>query len=513
MNKKNFLFPTLIGCAGLALAFKTLSNSGQAKQSPKRTPTGATFDEIDAYLEEQVARLNIPGAALSIVDGEQLVHHRGFGRAWPGGEPPSPQTPFFIGSLTKSFTALAVMQLMEAGKIELDAPVQRYLPWFQVANPQASAQMTVRHLLNQTSGLSTWSGWTPLVSFDKHPNATEHLVRALARFKPARLPGEGYEYSNANYDVLGLIVETISGESYEEYMQRHIFDPLEMYHSYTKQARAQRDGLAAGHRFWFWYPFAAPNIEPPRGSLPSGQLIASAEDMAHYLIAQLNGGCYSSAQVLSTAGVAEMHRPAAAVEMLGWTSHYTMGWYHEEHDRMRILWHTGFVPDFAAYMALLPEQKIGAILLFNADHFMMNPVMTEVGHGLMTRVAGRPPLPALLGLSFVKVVPWATRALLLIPLLQIIGAAVTLRKLRRWREDPQQRPSHSRLWLQYILLPLIPNLALAAVPVILQVRKMLGFLLLFFPDFSWVALLGGGFAGVWSLLRTGLILRNGRKAN
>ena len=84
------------------------------------------------------------------------MHQRGFGQARPGGEAPTPQTPFFIGSLTKSITALAVMQLVEAGKVELDAPVQRYLPWFRVADPQASAQMTVRHLLNQTSGLPLW---------------------------------------------------------------------------------------------------------------------------------------------------------------------------------------------------------------------------------------------------------------------------------------------------------------------------------------------------------------------
>ncbi len=118
-----------------------------------RSPRATSYDAIDAYVEEQMRRLNIPGVSLAIVEGDQIVHLRGFGQARPGGEAPTPQTPFFIGSLTKSITALAVMQLVEAGKIELDAPVQRYLPWFRVADPEASAQMTVRHLLNQTSGL------------------------------------------------------------------------------------------------------------------------------------------------------------------------------------------------------------------------------------------------------------------------------------------------------------------------------------------------------------------------
>ena len=124
---------------------------------------------IDAYVEEQMHRLNIPGVSLAIVEGDQIVHLRGFGQARPGGEAPTPQTPFFIGSLTKSFTALAVMQLVEAGKIELDAPVQRYLPWFRVADPQASAQMTVRHLLNQTSGLPMLPGMADLGRFRQSP--------------------------------------------------------------------------------------------------------------------------------------------------------------------------------------------------------------------------------------------------------------------------------------------------------------------------------------------------------
>ena len=88
----------------------------------------AAYTDIDAYLEGQMRRLSIPGVSLAIVEGDRIVYQRGFGRARPGGEVPTPQTPFFIGSLTKSFTALAVMQLVEAGKIDLDAPVQRYLP-------------------------------------------------------------------------------------------------------------------------------------------------------------------------------------------------------------------------------------------------------------------------------------------------------------------------------------------------------------------------------------------------
>lgn len=210
MSIKKFLFPSLLVGAVLALIPRVIAKLASAKP----VSTSGPYDAIDAYVEEQMHRLNIPGVSLAIVEGDKIVHLRGFGKARPGGEAPTPQTPFFIGSLTKSFTALAVMQLVEAGKVELDAPVQRYLPWFRVADPQASAQMTVRHMLNQTGGLPMSLGMADLGDFDSRPDATERQVRALSTLKLARPVGAKFEYSNTNYNVLGLIVEAASRESY-----------------------------------------------------------------------------------------------------------------------------------------------------------------------------------------------------------------------------------------------------------------------------------------------------------
>lgn len=520
MNKKKFLFQSLIGCAALALALKWLGGklthaSGvlrEAKPTPRRVSGGTSFEEIDTFIEEQMKRLKIPGAALAVVEGDKITHLRGFGKARPGGDAPSPQTPFFIGSTTKSFTALAVMQLVEAGKIGLDAPVQLYLPWFRVADPQASARMTVRHLLNQTSGLTTVSGWVPLGDFDNHPDATQRQARELSKLKLTRPVGSAYEYSNANYNVLGLIIEAASGESYSDYIEHHIFNPLGMSHSYTLPALAKQNGLAVGHQYWFWFPIAVPNLAIPRGSLPSGQLITSSEDMARYLIAHLNGGRCGEAQILSPEGIAELHRGVAEVVNMGISAgQYGMGWFITDIGQTETVWHTGSVPDFSSYMALLPEQKKGVILLVNAGQFMMTPVLGDVGAELAALLAGQQPPPS--PLSFIRFTPWATRALLLIPLLQILGVATTLRQLRHWRQDPQRRPSPGRIWGLHILLPIIPNLSLVAVPVYLWVRKMLGFMLFFFPDFSWIALICGGFAGVWTFLRTGMILRILRKSS
>ncbi len=504
MNIKKFLFPSLLVCTVLALTHRLFAKPASAKPASNSD----SYDAIDAYIEQQMRRLNIPGVSLAVVEGDKIVHLRGFGRARPGGEAPSPQTPFFIGSTTKSFTALAVMQLVEAGKVELDAPVQRYLPWFRVADPQASAQMTLRHLLNQNSGLPLLPGWQLLADFDDRPAAAECQVRALSTLKLNRPVGSAFEYSNLNYNLLGLIIEAASGESYAAYIQNHIFDPLEMRHSYTSKAAAKQDGLAVGHQSWFGVPIAVPDLPVPSSSLPSGQLISSAEDMAHYLITHLNEGRYGEAQILSPGGIAELHRPAVDASSWGVTERYGMGWYIEEHGQTRIVWHSGMVPDSYTYMALLPEQKKGVVLLINANHFTMQLTLTEVGMGVATLLAGQQSAPIQFG-----AIPWAQRGLLLIPLLQFIGVAATLRLMRRWRQDPMSRPSRGRMWGQHILLPLIPNLSLTAIPIFLLVSGMLRFMLLFFPDFSWIALICSGFAGIWAFLRTGLILRALRKSS
>jgi CubicO group peptidase (beta-lactamase class C family) len=215
--------------------------------------------------------LRIPGLALGIVRGDHIVHLNGFGVADPSGRPVTPQTPFIMGSLAKSFTALAVMQLVEQGQVELDAPVQRYLPWFRVADDAASAQITVRHLLNQTSGLSTKTGRAFQGNPDLSDGALEQAVRALRDYPLAQPVGMTYQYSTVNYAVLGLIVQTVSGQSFEDYVQEHIFVPLDMRSSYTSQSAAQAHGLASGCRYWFGQPVAA-DLPDNRSLVPAGYL-------------------------------------------------------------------------------------------------------------------------------------------------------------------------------------------------------------------------------------------------
>lgn len=467
-------------------------NTGAARSS-------AAYGVIDAYIEQCMRRLKIPGVSLAIIEGDQIVHLRGFGKAQPDGRPPTPQTPFMIGSVTKSVTALAVMQLVETGRIELDAPVQRYLPWFRVADPQASAWMTVRHLLNQTSGLPTSSGEIPLADFDATPGATERRVRALATLKLTHPVGAALEYSNANYNVLGLIVESASSESYADYVANHIFMPLEMSHTYCAQAVAQQNGLATGYRYWFAIPVAAPHLPIPHGSLPSGWLFSCAEDMARYAIAHLNGGRYADSQILSEGGIDTLHSGVLELRKLGISAgKYGMGWFDATIGRSRLLWHGGIVPNYFAYMALLPGQKKGFVLLANADQHWMSPVLTDVGMGVAALLAGEQPARSPFG-----VIPWALRALLLIPTFQIVDVAATLRLLRRPRPKPGRGPDGARA---PGLLPSVLHLLFALTLLIPFLGKRRGYRMLYMPDIAWVALVCGSFSLVWSALRTGLVL-------
>jgi hypothetical protein len=282
-----------------------------------------------------------------------------------------------------------------------------------------------------------------------------------------------------------------------------------MRHSYTSREEAARAGLAMGHRYWFGYPVAAPAARSPTGSLASGELISCIEDPAHHLIAQLNEGRYGEVQVLSPAGIAEMQRPAmpAGKVLSVPLGHYAMGWFVVDRGPTRIIWHDGVVPDFYAYVAMLPEQKKGIVLLVNADHFLMNVSLTEVGAGAAALLAGAQPDPIRLG----TIIPWALRGLWLIPLVQVFGVTATLLRVRGWRKYPDTRPARRRTWVLHVLAPIIPNLLLAVIPVLTFAKGRAGFLFLFGPDFSWLGLLCGGFAAIWMCVRTWLTLQVLRK--
>jgi CubicO group peptidase (beta-lactamase class C family) len=461
----------------------------------------ANFDEIDEYISAKMEELRIPGAALVIVQGDQIVHLKGFGVADADGRPVTPQTPFFTGSTGKSITALAIMQLVEAGKIKLDAPVQTYLPWFRVAVPNASQIITVRQLLNMLSGIPRSIGQEQIANFDLSDSAIENNVRALAKIELISPPGQRYEYSNANYVTLGMIIQAVSGQSYETYIREHIFQPLDMQNSFTSKTEAEQDGLAVGYQKWFGMPVASPDLPFSRGSLPAGQLILSAEDFGHYLIAQLNNGSYQGVSLLSPAGIAEMHQPP--VNTQGVTTSYGMGWEMQHFQGVQVLSHDGAVPGYTTAMFLVPEKNMALAMVMNTYSPMLGFRVSRLPGNVLRMLLGQDTvqLNEILLRQIIYVL------VMLIPLLHFISVVMTLRRVRSWRGGAPLSPQTQIA--RYVALPLIWNAAIAYVLLVTLPKAFevdISTMILLQPDVSWVAVISGVFAIVWGLVRTGIVV-------
>jgi CubicO group peptidase (beta-lactamase class C family) len=460
-------------------------------------PTAAPdFAAIDAFVEAEMDAQRIPGLALGIVEGDRIVHMRGFGHADSSGRAVSAQTPFVIGSLSKSVTALAIMQLVEAQKVDLDAPVQRYIPWFRVADEEASAQITVRHLLNQTSGLSTKTGRSFQGSGDTSDDALERAVRKLSTVDLTEPVGAAHQYSTINYAVLGLIVQTVSGESYERYVQEHIFRPLKMRHSFTSEPEAERQGLAAGHHYWFGRPTVAA-LPYNRGLLPAGYLISSAEDMTHYLIAQLNGGQYGGAAVLSPSGTADLQRPAVSTAESD--TSYGMGWFVGPVNGIPAVFHQGETFNYHANIVLIPGSDRGVVVLMNAENSLdlfIRGRMGTVAEGVSSLLEGQqPPSPPSNTGIFV-----AYAALLGLIVLQVAGMIRSSAALRRRR-----LPTGRFGWKSRTGVALALNLVWAMLVLVL-LPKQFGVSLLTLaqgmPDLAYALLASGVAALSWGVFRT-----------
>jgi len=371
--RKTITRPLLISLFVLTLALSCLvphPNPAAASTPGTTTQRGSTstleaIDAIDAYIDAQMQELRIPGLALGIVQGNHVVHLKGYGISDPSGQSVTPQTHFAINSISKSFVALAIMQLVGQGKIELDAPVQRYLPWFQLADTHAAAQITIQQLLNQTSGLPESASYEDLSKPIADAGTLEERVRRLSATQLASPVGSSFEYTDANYDVLGLIVQTVASQPYSEYVQQQILMPLAMQQSSTIQPAVLPAKLATGYRSWFGFPIPYEQWYS-HATLPSGDLISNADDMTHYLIAQMNEGRYNGSTLLSPQSVAAMHQPAVREEPDS-EKFYGMGWEVRPMNGLTVVRHDGTSANYYADVVLDPTGNWGIVILLNVN--------------------------------------------------------------------------------------------------------------------------------------------------
>ena len=305
-------------------------------------PTGDELAaRMDAYLAANFPRAGAPGLAVAVVDAGGVRYLRTFGDC------PDADAPFVVGSLSKSFTAVAVMQLVEQGAVDLDAPASRYAPGYDVPD-----EVTVRSLLNQTSGFGAYD--------------------SLAEAADGEL-GEtfgAFSYANANYDLLGRVVEGASGEDYACYLDEHVLEPLGMASTTADPARAEALGMVPGHRDWFGLPvadgFRHAQGDGAWGGPASGYVASSVRDMASYLRMYLNGGMGDGARVLSADSVRRMFLDR--VPDPEGDTYYGMGWTSFSWDDGElVLSHDGQVENYTASMCLLPERGIGIVALSDAN--------------------------------------------------------------------------------------------------------------------------------------------------
>lgn len=360
--------------------------------------SGDLYERIDAYVADQLDGSRIPGAALTIVDAGRTVHATGFGSDGHG-NPVSADTPFWIGSNTKSITALAVMQLVEDGEVDLDAPVQRYLPDFRVADPAASAAITVRHLVNQTSGIARIDGIKAVAGGGGE--SMRYTVAQMADLQLNRPVGSSFEYANLNSVVLGVLIEQVTGQTWQDYVEEHIFAPLRMDKSFTDLNAAEDAGLTSTYRSFFGFPLET-DAENHDGLAASGYVYSSASDMARYLAMYLNEGALEGTRVLDASTVEEMLSPATAprtfpLQSQEFTASYGDGWFVGPFGAAETArWHQGSLPHFTAWLVLLPDSDQGVVVLLNEGNQFefggANATWSRIPQGVVNLLVGAEPV-------------------------------------------------------------------------------------------------------------------------
>lgn len=457
---------------------------------------------VDELVRDVMQDNAVPGIAVAVIRGGRILHLRGYGDDG-NGDPVTPRTRFPLASLSKSFTAVAVQRLAEEGALDLDTPVRRYLPGFRTADAVRSGRITVRHLLNQTSGMAD-TGFP-----ETAPPAARSIEQRVASLRAARLvsePGTAYHYFNANYAVLARLVEVVGGRPFGDYLRARVLEPLGM----SDTVSAVRTGefgtagraVAQGHVIAFG--FAASRDEPGGYVAGSGGVVSTARDMANYLRLHVGAGGPAATPVVSEAAIEAMHTPPPGVE-----GGYAMGWLAHGGDQPW-LDHTGVLSTYYAEQAIIERSAVGVAVLTNAYHALSGTA--GLAHRIAERVDGR---DAGSGLSL-RVIGYALLAAgVLLAGFRGRRLATTARWARRHRRPRGARSLLWVLWALWTVWMLVPLALLAALPALTTTfsGRVFGYEQLFWAMPDVVAFLGlAAVTGLGLVTARGLALVRGRAA-
>ena len=352
---------------------------------------------IDRFLSRHLAEIPVPGFSAVVVRNGEVIFQKGYGVEVAGtSRPMTARSPIAIGSQTKSFTAVGIMRLVEQGKVDLDAPVVKYLPWFRTAD-RRGAEITVRMLLHNTSGIP--SADRGLFSQDTDESAFEKEVRGLSRVPLVRAPGQSFEYSNENWSVAGAVITAVTGLSYSTFLEREVLAPLGMTRSSTSRAGLERIGALWGHH-------PEPDGVSPAGprfiavGLPAGsELRVSAEDMGRYLAMFLRKGMVGDRRFLREESVRELFVPGSETTvrmpemgLIEGKTGYAMGWVITHAEGRTLIHHGGDALVAGSWTMIDTTTKTAASLLYNGPTLdpYRYPTKVWVVNNLLHLAAGEP---------------------------------------------------------------------------------------------------------------------------
>ena len=334
--------------------------------APALEDTVALNAFLDGVMRAHRARLDLPAAAVVVVRGSRVLAVRGYG--YQNREARAPIDPatsmFHIGSTGKLFTWTAVMQLVEAGRLDLDTDVNQYLRTLRVP-ATFSEPITLRHLMTHTAGFQEGI----LGYFIGHDTTDIRSIEATLRAHiPARVrpPGRLASYSNYGASLAGLIVEEVSGEPFAEYIERHIYAPLGIRYATFREPipAALRPFAVVGYRKENGVYVAQP-FEIDGGFVPAGGTVMATLDMAKFMMAHLHGGQWGGGRILGAEATALMHRTAFAPDPpIPGTA---LGFIESRFNGRRVIGHDGDSQDFHVSLLLLPEDTVGLYLAYEGD--------------------------------------------------------------------------------------------------------------------------------------------------
>lgn len=335
--------------------------------------SAADFPAADNLMLRLMSTDNVPGVALALIKDGRIVLEKGYGfRDLERHAPVTTATLFNIGSISKSFTALGIAQLVDQRKVDLDAPVIRYIPDLRLSDPQAAQMVTLRQLLSHTSGLPADEQWPPQV-----PPTRKGIVGEFANMPITAQPGTRFQYCSRCVVLAAYILERVTGQSWEAYTRAHIFEPLGMAAAaFGPHGLEQAPNRAQPYR----HDAVLGEVMVPWGRLhyleplaPGGGIDANVDEMAHYALLQVGNGTISGHRLVSAQTMAELHRPEIAVGE-DWTPtartenlHYALGWFTADVHGTQLIFHFGGNPGFRAAIAVVPSSKTGAVILTNGE--------------------------------------------------------------------------------------------------------------------------------------------------